>query len=113
MKKIVFLFIFSVYCILLHAQFIVNGNRPFFQLDNKSIISVPPEGLWSVATGWADGWPSEWKHINAEHISQSGKWTIFTGKLKLPQGEMALRDSYQELDNGLIQCIRRYEWLGI
>ena len=112
MKKIVFLFIFSVYCILLHAQFIVNGNRPFFQLDNKSIISVPPEGLWSVATGWADGWPSEWKHINAEHISQSGKWTIFTGKLKLPQGEMALRDSYQELDNGLIQCIRRYEWLG-
>ena len=112
MKRIIFLFILSMYGVLLHAQFMVNDNRPLFQLGGKSIISAPPEGLWSVATGWADNWPSEWKHVHADHVSQFGEWTVFAGKLTLPQGEMALRDAYRELDNGLVQCIRRYEWLG-
>lgn len=87
-------------------------NRPLISLDGKNLLTVPDEGLWSVATGWTDDWMSDWKHMHPSSVIQSGEWTVLSGKITLPEGEMYLRDSYRELDNGLIHGIRRFEWKG-
>ncbi len=74
-------------------------------------MSSPSEGLWSIATGWDNNWPSDWKHIQATNISKLDDWTIVTGKLVLPEGEWLLKDYYRE-ESGKVKCIRRFEWRG-
>ena len=29
---------------------------------DRVLIRSPEEGLWSIATGWKDGWPDAWRH---------------------------------------------------
>lgn len=85
---------------------------PSLLVDGKMVVCAPDEGLWSVATGWADDWPCAWKHVNPQKVLQENEWTILLGELSLPEGRLILRDSYKVLENGLIQCKRRYEWDG-
>ena len=88
-------------------------NRPLISLNGNFVITSPDEGLWSIAAGWSDNWMSDWSHANpAEAIQQLGEWTVLRGKIPFPEGEMLLRDSYRTLENGLIHCIRRFEWTG-
>lgn len=94
------------------AQMHINESRVAFHLDGKEVIRTPDEGIWSVATGWENDWMCDWKHASAEKIDKSGDWTIISGSMDFPQGKMLLRDSWRSLENGLIQCVRRYEWTG-
>eukprot|EP00731_Ephydatia_muelleri_P033008 g33008.t1 len=74
-------------------------------------MSSPKEGLWSIATGWENGWPSNWQHAQISEIKEVGEWKEVIGKLTLPEGDWLLKDYYRE-EAGKIKCIRRYEWKG-
>ena len=87
--------------------------EPFsLALNDKVVVSAPAEGLWSVATGWSNDWMCDWHHASPERVEQCGQWSIVHGKMVLEQGELVLRDSYHQAENGLVQCIRRFEWHG-
>ncbi|MDD2315232.1 MAG: hypothetical protein PHS25_07645 [Proteiniphilum sp.] len=87
------------------------GIRPKLQLGEKTIISAPDEGLWSVATAWENKWPAQWHHASPVSMEQSGDWQIVKGEIVLPQGVMKVRDAYRN-EKGLVHCIRRFEWTG-
>lgn len=89
-----------------------SNNLLSLKLDGKSIVTAPKEGLWSVATGWSEDWMCDWHHSSPERIEQIGEWSVVHGKIALAEGELHLRDSYREVAEGLVQCIRRYEWHG-
>ena len=74
---------------------------------NKTLLSSPSEGLWSIATSWENEWPSKWQHVHPDTILKDGKWTILRGTLNLPEGTFLLNDSYIE-EGGKVKCIRRY-----
>ena len=100
---------------LLHAQVseisIRSDAGPLLQLNGKSVVTAPPEGLWSIATAWKDDWPAGWKHASATKVEQSGDWQILSGELALPQGIWKIRDAYRK-EKGMLKCIRRFEWTG-
>lgn len=96
----------------LQAQVRFVNNRPEFSLNGSTLLAPPPDGLWSVATGWSSDWMSDWKYANPEKMEKSGEWTILSGQMILPQGNMLLRDSYREVRKGLVQCVRRFQWMG-
>ena len=89
-----------------------SDNLLLLKLDGKSIVTAPKEGLWSVATGWSEDWMCDWHHSSPERIEQIGEWSVVHGKIALAEGELHLRDSYREVAEGLVQCVRRYEWHG-
>ena len=89
-----------------------SDNLLLLKLDGKSIVTAPAEGLWSVATGWSEDWMCDWHHSSPERIEQIGEWSVVHGKIALAEGELHLRDSYREVAEGLVQCVRRYEWHG-
>lgn len=80
--------------------------------DGVDTLRTPSEGLWSIALGWKDDWMTDWTHIRPSEIHREGEWTIVSGVWALPQGELILRDSYTVDREGLIRCIRRFEWTG-
>lgn len=87
--------------------------KPFsIALNGNTIVSAPAEGLWSVATDWQNDWMCDWYHASPERIEQVGQWSIVHGKIAFEQGELVLRDSYRQAENGLLHCIRRFEWHG-
>ena len=47
---------------------------------DKTLLSSPDEGLWSIATGWENGWPAEWRHVQIAEIHETGEWKEVTGK---------------------------------
>ena len=65
-----------------------------------------------MATDWQNDWMCDWHHASPERIEQVGQWSIVHGKIALEQGELVLRDSYRQAENGLLHCIRRFEWHG-
>jgi hypothetical protein len=77
----------------------------------RALMQSPAEGLWSVATKWADGWPSQWSHASPDTVTKSGDWTILSGKLELPGGAMQVRDAYR-IENRLVRGVRRWTWTG-
>ena len=117
MKNII---LFTVICIKLissisaygKSDISFNKNRPVISIDGNVIITSPEEGLWSIAKDWSDDWMTNWIHASPHEEVRVGEWTILHGKLSLPEGAMILRDSYRKLENGLIHCIRRFEWQG-
>lgn len=112
MKKVISTLLFAICYLSMFSQFSVTNNRPDFLLNNQLVISAPEEGLWSIATGWENDWMTNWVHASPTEQTKSGEWTILTGKMSFPEGDMLLRDSYRKTKNGLVQCIRRFEWLG-
>lgn len=78
---------------------------------NEVVLQSPPEGLWSISTGWENGWPSKWKHAHPQQIEVSGEWTILTGEISLDSGCWLFRDSYRTAGN-VVECLRRFEWHG-
>ena len=75
-------------------------------------LASPAEGLWSVATGWQDGWPSDWHHAHPDKVESAGEWTVLEGTIPLDSGEWRLRDSCRQ-EGTVVRCIRRYEWHGL
>jgi hypothetical protein len=113
MKRIILLLLCSITLIdNAFAQYTIINNRPTFGVDGKNVITAPQEGLWSIATGWKNDWMCDWVHADPQNMEKIGEWTILSGKMKLEGGEMIMRDSYRQVRDGLVQCIRRYEWTG-
>ena len=113
MKKFILLLsAFLSYAGSASAQFAVEDNRPVFVVQENTVITAPKEGLWSVATGWQDDWMCDWHHADPQDVKKSGEWTILSGRLTFEFGDLLLRDSYRQVNEGLVQCIRRYEWTG-
>ncbi|UCF38107.1 MAG: hypothetical protein JSU96_04425 [Acidobacteriota bacterium] len=79
--------------------------------EGSAALTSPPEGLWSIATEWEQGWPSDWHHAAPEQVIRAGEWTILTGRIILDSGEWLLRDSCRQ-KGALVECIRRFEWKG-
>ena len=75
-------------------------------------LEFPEEGRWSVALGWQDGWPTDWRHADSTESESSGPWTIHHGALKLPGGKLILRDSERLRGDGLRELRRRWKWTG-
>jgi hypothetical protein len=84
---------------------------PELSVKGKIILSPPAEGLWSIATSWDNSWPAVWHHASPTAIEQSGDWQIVKGEILLPRGKFKIRDAYRT-ENGLVKCIRRFEWTG-
>jgi hypothetical protein len=80
-------------------------------LDGQAVLTCPPEGLWSIATDWSEGWPSGWVHASPAEVERTGDWTILRGELKTASGTWQLRDAYRPEGN-VIKCVRRFEWRG-
>ena len=113
MKKYILLVFAFLFCAgSISAQFTVVDNRPVFGVEGKHVITAPQDGLWSVATGWQDDWMCGWHHADPQKVERMEEWTILSGELQLDGGDMVLRDSYRQIRDGLVQCIRRYEWTG-
>ena len=89
-----------------------NGTRRIEVVSNaKTIMHSPAEGLWSVATDWQDGWPTAWHHASPDAVTKEGEWTVISGKINLPGGQMLLRDAYR-LESGVVRGTRRWTWTG-
>ena len=71
----------------------------------------PEEGLWSIASGWEQGWPTRWHHAHPQSVEKQGPWTIVRGTMPLDNGTWILSDAYRP-EQGTIRCIRRFEWRG-
>lgn len=94
------------------AQITFVDKRPVFGVQGELTVTAPDEGLWSVATGWENDWMCGWEHADPQEMEKSGEWTILSGRMTLEGGDLLLRDSYRQVRDGLVQCVRRYEWTG-
>ena len=104
MRKLVSVFILTLlFSGSAFAQFKIENKRPVFGVTGKNVVTVPQEGLWSVATGWQDDWMCGWKHADPQKVEQSGEWTILSGCMQLPECDLILRDSYRQIIDGLVQ----------
>ena len=86
-------------------------RRAEVSADKHIFLQSPADGLWSVATNWADGWPAGWVHASPEQVEQEADWIIVSGQIQLAGGVMNVRDSYR-LENGIVHGIRRWTWAG-
>ena len=93
------------------ARLEVNGFQVSFT-NGKDTLTTPGEGLWSIATGWKDDWMTDWKHVKPVSLETTGKWTILKGSVNIEGGDLELSDSYIPTPEGLVKCIRRFEWKG-
>ena len=87
------------------------ARRVEVSAGGRAYVQSPTDGLWSVATDWADGWPSGWVHAGPEKVERDGDWTIVSGKLNLAGGAMNVRDAYR-IEGGLVRGVRRWTWTG-
>ena len=91
---------------------LVDGKYNLILNSGKSCsMFSPEEGLWSIATAWKNDWPADWQHSSPDKFQEIGDWKILSGTLNLPGGTWIFRDAYKN-DNGMIKCIRRFEWTG-
>lgn len=114
MKRVVLLVFLLSAAVRLGAQtrLVVGEDLSVSFTDGVDTLRTPAEGLWSVADGWQEDWPANWHHLRPQSVERSGEWTILDGELSLAEGKFLLRDSYSPTADGMIHCIRRYEWKG-
>jgi len=79
--------------------------------EQKTLLTSPPEGLWSIAAGWHEDWPAEWRHVHPDNMERVGDWTILRGKLQVAGGTWILSDAYRP-ERNVVRCIRRFAWKG-
>ena len=114
-----FLYLWSVLIAALHPapetqlRLVPDGDPYRIEIlsAGEVVLDSPPEGLWSIATRWRDGWPAEWHHASPTQVERAGEWTLLAGRLETDQGTWELRDAYRPMGRTL-KCIRRFEWQG-
>ncbi|MBR4756345.1 MAG: hypothetical protein IK076_05320 [Bacteroidales bacterium] len=97
--------------LLAQTRLVVKDSRVLFT-DGKDTLKTPAEGLWSVTTGWKDDWMTLWKHSRPEKVETIGSWTILRGSASIGNGILELSDFYTSTPEGMVRCIRRFEWKG-
>ena len=113
MKKYIFvLLLFIVKSAYAQLEIDKNTYQPSFTYHGEKVITPASEGLWGVSTTWKNNWMANWKYANPDRIEKSGDWSIVSGKMEFPEGDLLLRDAYRIIKDGLIQCHRRFEWKG-
>jgi hypothetical protein len=85
--------------------------RVQLQEDGRVALSSPKEGLWSIATGWKDDWPTTWRHGAPQMARQNGPWLVLSGKVATDEGDWLVQDAYIA-EGRLIRCVRRWTWTG-
>lgn len=95
------------------ALHVTDGPAPRVEVRSGERLDLvsPEEGLWSVATGWQGGWPSQWHHAHPTRTTVDGEWTVLHGELALDGGVLVLRDAYRQ-DGDVLRGRRRFEWRG-
>ncbi len=73
---------------------------------------VPEDGRWSVALGWSNAWPNEWQHRQPMETERVGEWTIHRAEFALPDGTLKVQDSERQIERGLTEVRRRWQWTG-
>ncbi|MEG1635609.1 MAG: hypothetical protein RR388_08285, partial [Rikenellaceae bacterium] len=89
-----------------------SNSLPYFDLDGRDIVVAPDDGLWSVGIGWKNDWVEKWVHSSPKVKKVSGDWTILSGVINFPEGDMYVRDSYRAASGSLVRVVRRWEWMG-
>jgi hypothetical protein len=79
--------------------------------NNNALLKTPSNGLWAIATSWENNWMSNWYYGNPDTIEKTNGYTILSGKIRLAEGDMLVRDAYFE-EEGRVKCIRRFSWKG-
>ena len=114
-KNILFAFVLFVGTMSNAQDLDIVKNNDTYQVNinvnNSAYLHSPIEGLWSIATKWANDWATGWQHVQATSTELHGTWTVLTGKLSLPEGDWYLQDAYRQ-EKGRVKCIRRFEWRG-
>lgn len=94
------------------AEFhIAGGSRVQVLAAGEPVSESPPEGLWSIACDWRDGWPADWRHAAPAAVATEGEWSVLRGELNGCGGTWLLQDSYRSRGS-VIQGVRRFEWKG-
>lgn len=79
--------------------------------DGGAGLAQPPEGLWSVAMGWKDDWPTDWAHGSPDTVERKGPWLVLSGRVRTDQGDWLVRDAYVA-EGRRVRCVRRWGWTG-
>ena len=93
------------------ALAILPGPNGTFSIDVGGVLASPPEGLWSIACDWRDGWPSGWVHGSPTSRTESAGWTILRGEMAACGGSFAIEDAYRAGPRA-IEARRRFQWKG-
>ncbi len=87
-------------------------GRPItLEAGERVLLTSPAEGLWSVATGWTNDWPSVWVHAQPARVWREADWTRVSGQLELPEGRLELSDAYR-IEGDVLRGVRRFTWRG-
>jgi hypothetical protein len=120
MRKSLLIFLqiyFCSICIAQESKIRLKKDGDFFNLeiiDNKNniLLKNAQSGLWAVATNWENNWMSSWSYSKPDSVSYENNHIILYGKIKLPNGNLLIRDTYKT-DKNIIKCFRRFNWTGI
>lgn len=83
----------------------------FASLIATGLAEAP--GHWRIATGWSDGWPSDWHEVTTEETELVGEWRVRSGKIELPEGTWEVRDTFRPASEpGTTELRRRWHWTG-
>jgi len=77
----------------------------------QPVLASPPEGLWSIACDWREGWPADWHHANPSEQISAGGWTILKDEVNACGGAWLIEDAYRSQGRAL-KGVRRFTWKG-
>ncbi len=116
-NQVIILFLFLI--LNLNAQnskLKVDKNNSVYTIEvldenGNTSLKTHKNGLWAIATNWENKWMTNWHYGNPDTVEKVNGYTILSGKIILPEGDMLIRDAYFE-EKGRIKCIRRFTWTG-
>lgn len=92
-----------------------SGSEIYYQFYNSSIstwvtLAYCPSGhIWSVATGWADNWPTNWTHVGIDNIERIDLEHLKVTSAKNIDGHPWEFEDIYSFENGLIKIDRTWK----
>lgn len=93
------------------GQFRLREKTVEILADGQVVLRSPPEGLWSVACQWRQGWPDGWRHAAPDRVTTVGEWTILQARFDACGGPWSVEDAWRRRGSW-IEVRRRWQWLG-
>ncbi|MCS7314757.1 MAG: hypothetical protein RMI94_01695 [Bryobacterales bacterium] len=88
------------------GEFRVRESRVEVLAQGEVVLTSPPEGLWTVACEWRDGWPANWVHAAPGETLREGPWTILRGHFEACGGWWRAEDAWRQVGR-LVEVRRR------